>query len=77
MTQETVPGRWFRVVAPDGSVWCETSKRTEALEAMRPGDRLEREYITYEWRTELPPKKYPDDGQPLESPIPPEFYNPA
>ena len=36
------PGRWWRVIAPDGSLWCETSSEDEAREEMRPGDRLER-----------------------------------
>jgi hypothetical protein len=31
---------WWRVVAPDGSIWCETSVESEAREAMRPGDYL-------------------------------------
>ena len=36
------PGRWWRVIAPDGSLWCETSSEDEARDSMRPGDRLER-----------------------------------
>lgn len=31
---------WWRVEAPDGSIWCETSNETEAREAMREGDTL-------------------------------------
>lgn len=41
---EWEPGRWWRVVAPDGSVWCETSDEAEARESMRPGDLLWRSY---------------------------------
>lgn len=35
-------GRWWRVTAPDGSLWCETSCESEAREAVRKGDTLER-----------------------------------
>ncbi|QSL99865.1 hypothetical protein SEA_AYOTOYA_2 [Gordonia phage Ayotoya] len=38
------PGRWFQVIAPDGSVWCETSDEEEARDLVRPGDRLRRLY---------------------------------
>jgi hypothetical protein len=43
---------WWRVVAPDGSIWCETSDYSEALEVMRPGDKLERHWrrTEEEWR---------------------------
>lgn len=37
--------RWWHVIAPDGSVWCETSDESEARQRMRPGDRLQRLYI--------------------------------
>ena len=45
--------RWWRVTAPDGSVWCETSAESEAREALRPGDTLQRlwQRPEYEWRT--------------------------
>lgn len=45
-------GRWWRVCAPDGSIWCETSNAKEAREHMRPGDSLYREYACEcsEWR---------------------------
>lgn len=36
--------KWWRVIAPNGSLWCETSFEDEARKAMRPGDRLERLY---------------------------------
>jgi hypothetical protein len=36
------PTRWWRVVAPDGSVWAETSDEQEARAAVRPGDQLMR-----------------------------------
>ena len=32
--------RWWRVVAPDGSLWCESDK-ADARDRLRPGDRLE------------------------------------
>lgn len=38
------PGRWWRVIAPDGSLWGESSDAQELREGMRPGDRLERIY---------------------------------
>lgn len=38
------PGRWYSVVAPDGSLWCETSSPAEAKESMRLGDTLYRLY---------------------------------
>lgn len=38
------PGRWWRVMGPDRSLWCETSVEQEARDRMRPGDTLEREY---------------------------------
>jgi hypothetical protein len=44
--------RWWRIVARDGSLWCETSDRQEALDRMRPEDTPQRLY-TYtleEWR---------------------------
>lgn len=36
--------RWWRVIAPDGSLWGESSDPEELREGMRPGDRLERSY---------------------------------
>lgn len=46
------PGRWWRVLAPDGSVWCETSDEQEAVAALRPGDRLMLQWrrVETEWR---------------------------
>lgn len=46
------PGRWWRVTAPDGSLWAETSDEDEARESMRPGDKLERLWVAEftEWR---------------------------
>lgn len=45
-------GRWWRVIAPDGSLWAETSSEKEARMLMRPGDRLFKEYVRTEqqWR---------------------------
>jgi hypothetical protein len=42
------PTRWWRAVAPDGSVWCESSNEQEVRERMRPGDTL----LQLEERTE-------------------------
>ena len=49
---EWEPGRWWRVIAPDGSVWDETSDEEDAREHMRPGDTLFRQWQRpeYEWR---------------------------
>jgi hypothetical protein len=46
------PGRWWRVVASDGSLWSETSSEKEARGSMRPGDKLYRGWVTtlQEWR---------------------------
>lgn len=47
--------RWYRVLAPDGSLWCETSNREEALKSMREDDTIERLFsrIEYRWSTEI------------------------
>lgn len=37
---EWEPGRWWRVIAVDGSLWCETSDEQHARDHVRPGDRL-------------------------------------
>lgn len=42
--------RWWRVIAPDGSLWCETSDMEEARNCMREGDTLERLYMRTENR---------------------------
>lgn len=49
---EMVPGRWWRVIAPDGTLWCETSDEREACKHVRPGDVLERLWTLTleEWR---------------------------
>lgn len=46
------PGRWWQVIAPDGSLWCETSVEAEARDRIRPGDTLLRLYERTEklWR---------------------------
>lgn len=52
-SSEMVPGRWWRVLGPDGSLWCETSDKDEARESMRPRDVLQRQYVVpdvREWR---------------------------
>lgn len=45
-------GRWWRVVDPDGSLWCETSNEQEARSFMREGDRLYKLWVReeQEWR---------------------------
>ncbi len=50
--EEWKPGRWWRVLGPDGDLWCETSDEAEARERARPGDRLERQWVLLkeEWR---------------------------
>lgn len=50
-------GRWWRVVGPDGSLWCETSDLDYALKVMRPGDSLLKEFFRVErvfipWETD-------------------------
>ena len=49
---EYEPGTWWRVLAYDGALWCETSDEHEARSRMRPGDRLQRMYVfqAQEWR---------------------------
>ena len=48
--------RWYRVIAPDGELWCETSDPNEARERMRPGDRLQSLWAREDkqWRDERP-----------------------
>jgi len=50
------PTRWWRAVAPDGTVWCETSNLSQLLDLARPGDRIERLYeeTSHEWRVAEP-----------------------
>lgn len=50
---DMVPGRWFRVRKPDGSLWCETSDGEEARETSKEtGWPLERLFVSQrsEWR---------------------------
>jgi hypothetical protein len=46
------PSRWWRAVAPDGSLWAESSSESEIRARMRPGDKLQRSYVNLggEWR---------------------------
>lgn len=48
------PSRWWRVLTPEGKVWCETSGEKGAREEMRAGYKLQRLYGTEvaEWRDE-------------------------
>lgn len=50
MADEWKPDRWWRVVSPNGTVWCETSSEEEARSRMRPGDTLLRLFIRTEER---------------------------
>lgn len=56
MNDDWEPTRWWRVIDLQGEIWAETSDREEALNAMRPGDTLERQYqkVYHEWRTVAP-----------------------
>lgn len=47
---EWTPGRWWRVLDPQGHVWAESSDEAEVRASMRPGDRLERAEKRTEWR---------------------------
>ena len=51
---EMSPGRWWRVLAPDGSLWAEASDEEDVRSRVRPGDRLQRlhEVTHREWRDE-------------------------
>lgn len=42
--------RWWRVIAPDGLLWCETSDEQEARNLIREGDILEQLYTRTENR---------------------------
>lgn len=54
ITGQWYEGRWWRVIGPDGELWCETSDGDEARESMRPGDTLQRiwEREEQQWRDE-------------------------
>lgn len=55
LSDSMVPGRWFRILSPDGKLWSETSDEEEArAEAARTGWPLERLYVSEfkEWRHE-------------------------
>lgn len=49
---EWKPGGWWKVLGPDGKLWCETSNQAEAIEFMRPGDVLYRHFVqkNQQWR---------------------------
>lgn len=59
------PGRWWRVTAPDGSIWCETNDEDEARESMRPGDRLYRLFTLSQekWVPQKANPAHPGDDQ--------------
>jgi len=52
MSGDWVATRWWRVIDPDGKLWCETSDEKEARDRMRPGDTLQRlwQRSDREWR---------------------------
>ncbi len=52
LDDEAAPGKWWRAVAPDGSLWAESSNEREIRERMRPGDTLQRSFVALksEWR---------------------------
>ena len=52
MNDEWEPGRWWKVVAPDGTLWAETSDEQEARGLLRQGDTLWRLHVRQEseWR---------------------------
>lgn len=47
------PDGWWRVIAPDGSLWCESSDQRENRESMRVGDMLQRheQHVEQRWVT--------------------------
>lgn len=60
---EWEPGRWYRAVAPDGTLWLETSNPDEVSDRARHGDRLERLYDSvqrHEWRAWDPEPRHLD-----------------
>jgi len=54
MTAAWEPGRWWRIVTPDGAIWSETSDEDEARDdaARHPGYTLFRQWqrTEKEWR---------------------------
>lgn len=54
MTEYT-PTKWWKVVAPNGKIWCETSSEEEARSSMRPGDTLCRLFEKVEYQREWRP----------------------
>lgn len=56
-THGFTPGRWYRVVGRDGTLWLETINRSEAIGRMRTGDTLQRLWCKeeFEWREEFGP----------------------
>lgn len=42
------PVGWWRVISPDGSLWCETSDEHEARDSMQPDDILQRLWVSEE-----------------------------
>ena len=46
------PTRWWRVLGPDDSIWCETSSEQEARDSLKPGYALQQLYEKVErrWR---------------------------
>jgi hypothetical protein len=51
-SDEWKPTRWWRVLGPDDSLWCETSSEKEARDSLKPGYSLQQLYEKVErrWR---------------------------
>lgn len=51
--QEWVPGRWYRVLDPEGRAWYSAGDEEEARSMKRTGDRIERLHsrpsVEYAW----------------------------
>lgn len=56
------PTRWWRVIARDGSLWCESSDKGECQSKMRPDDTLQQLWERVEkrelWYTAPPEQPY-------------------
>ena len=54
MPKDMQPGRWWRVLDTDGTLWCETSYEAETRGEVRPGRTLQRLWLPIpgdnEWR---------------------------
>lgn len=48
------PRHWWRVIAPDGTLWCDASDEGEVRASLRPGDILQSLWYReeFQWRDE-------------------------